>query len=116
VLERQATQRAAELLDREQQISDQLSVAREQAGQVHASAARTADRLRQESEAAAEEARVRAATDLQRRRNHAAQEIARLEKIRVDVQAEIARLTATLTNALGASPAAVSDDTAPTAQ
>jgi hypothetical protein len=103
VLERQAAQRAAELLDREQQISDQLSVAREQAGQLHASATRTADRLRQESEAAAEEARVRAAADLQRQRNQAEQEIARLEKVRVDVRAEIARLTDMLANELGPS-------------
>jgi hypothetical protein len=61
--------------------------------------------LRQESDAAAEEARVRAATDLQRQRNQAAQEIARLEKVRVDVQAEIARLTEMLADALGPSRA-----------
>jgi hypothetical protein len=88
--------------EREQQIADQLSAAREQADQLHAAAARTADRLRQESEAAAEEAKLRAATDIQRQRDQAAQEIARLDKVQADVRTELARLNDVLSNELAA--------------
>ena len=87
---------------REQQIADQLSAAREQADQLHAAAARTADRLRQESEAAAEEAKLRAATDIQRQRDQATQEISRLDKVQADVRSELARLNDVLANELSA--------------
>jgi hypothetical protein len=100
VLEQQASQRSAELQEREQQIADQLVAAREQADQLHAAAARTADRLRQESEAAAEEAKLRVTTDIQRQRDQAAQEIARLDKLQSDVRSELARLNEVLTNEL----------------
>ena len=97
-------QRSAELQEREQQIADQLDAAREQADQLHAAAARTADRLRQESEAAAEEAKLRAATDIQRQRDQHAQEIARLDKVQSDVRAELGRLNDVLSNELAAGP------------
>jgi DivIVA domain-containing protein len=100
VLEQQAAQRNAELQEREQQIADQLVAAREAADQLHAAAARTADRLRQESEAAAEEKKLRAATDIQRQRDQATQEITRLEKVQRDVRAELARLNEVLSNEL----------------
>ena len=67
-----------------------------------AEVARTADRLRQESEAAAEEAKLRAATDIQRQRDQAAQEIARLDKVQADVRTELGRLNDVLSNELAA--------------
>jgi len=102
-----AKDEVSELQEREQQIADQLSAAREQADQLHAAAARTADRLRQESEAAAEEAKLRAATDIQRQRDQAQQEIARLDKVQSDVRAELGRLNDVLSNQLAAGPRAV---------
>ena len=82
LLEQQAAQRNAELQEREQQIADQLTAAREQADQLHAAAARAADRLREESEAAAEETSCAPRPPRKRQQDQAAQEIARLNACR----------------------------------
>src|SRR5947199_99111 len=69
---------------------------------MHAAATRAADRLRQESEAAAEETRARAESAAQRQRDSASQEIARLSALQQDVRSELARLAEVLTNELAA--------------
>jgi membrane protein involved in colicin uptake len=102
VLEQQTAQRNAELHDREQQIADQLATAREQADQLQSVAVRTAERLRQEAEAAAAEAKLWVATEIQRQRDQAVQEMTRLEKVHADVRSELARLAEVLSNELDA--------------
>ncbi len=96
VLEQHAAERAAELGAREQEITDQLAAAREQADELHAGAVAAAARLRKESESAAEGVRRSAAAAAQREQERSAQEVERLTALQADVRSELGRLAAVL--------------------
>lgn len=96
--EQQAARRNAELHDREQQIANQLSSARDQADQLHATAARAADRLREEAVAAAEETKIRAEGAAKRMIGEATQKVAKLTTLQDNVRSELHRLAEVLSN------------------
>jgi hypothetical protein len=64
---------------------------------------RAADRLQEESVAAAEETKLRAETAAKRQLDQAAQEIARLSALQSDVRSELGRLAQMLSNELASS-------------
>jgi hypothetical protein len=94
------------LQEREQQIGEQLTAAREQAEQLQANAARAAERLREESEEAAEQTRQRADADARRRLDEAGKEIARLSGLEADVRSELAQLAQLISAELASAQAA----------
>jgi len=96
--EQQAARRSAELQDREQHIADQLNSARDQADQLHATAARAADRLREEAVAAAEETTLRAESAAKRLVGQATQEVTRLTTLQDGIRSELQRLAEMLSN------------------
>ncbi|MGD9988125.1 hypothetical protein [Pseudonocardia sp.] len=77
--------------------------------ELHATATRAAERLRQESEEAAAEARTRAEQAAQRREEKATQELMRLTSLQDDVRGELSRLAGVLATELGRSAPAPRD-------
>ena len=99
-LDQVAGRRAGELQEREQQIAAQLDAAHAEAAQLHAAASRAADRLLQESEATADEIRIRAHTAAKKTHDQAEHDLMRLSALRGDVHNALARLAETLINEL----------------
>jgi uncharacterized phage infection (PIP) family protein YhgE len=99
-LDQVAGRRSGELQEREQQIAAQLDAAHAEAAQLHAAATRAADRLLQESEATADEIRIRAQTSAKKTHDQAEQDLMRLSAVRGNVHDALARLAETLINEL----------------
>jgi DNA anti-recombination protein RmuC len=100
----QAAQRTADLQQREQQIAEQLEVARNEAEAVEAAARRAADQYRERMQADAEEVVARARSEAGQIRDQAAQELARLTGLQDNVRAELARLATLLTQESARAP------------
>jgi DivIVA domain-containing protein len=92
----QAAQRTADLQQREQQIAEQLAIARNEAEAVEAAALRAADQYRGRVQADAEEIVARARSEAGQIRDQAAQELSRLTGLQDSVRAELARLATLL--------------------
>jgi len=92
----QAAQRTADLQQREQQIAEQLEIARNEAEAVEAAARRAADQYRGRMQADAEEIVARARSEAGQIRDQAAQELSRLTVLEDNVRAELARLATLL--------------------
>ena len=92
LLDQQAAQRTAELLDREKQVEAQLESARAEASSLQDAARIAADTYRRQADADAEAVRDRAALDAARLREQAAQEVARLDTLQRSTQTELGRL------------------------
>lgn len=92
LLDQQAAQRTAEVVDREKQVEAQLDSARAEAASVQDAARIAADTYRRQADADAESVRERAALDAARLREQAAQEVARLDALQRGTQTELARL------------------------
>jgi len=99
-LDQAAGRRAAELHEREQQIAAQLEATRADIQQLHAAATRAADRLCQESEATADEIRIRAESAAKNARDHAEHDLMRLSTLRGNVYDRLSRLADVLINEL----------------
>ena len=99
-LDQAAGRRAAELHEREQQIAGQLEATRADIQQLHAAATRAADRLCQESEATADEIRIRAESAAKNARDHAEHDLMRLSTLRGNVYDRLSRLADVLINEL----------------
>jgi len=93
----QASQRTADLQQREQQLAEQLESARKEAAAVEGAARRAADQYRQRVQADAEEIVTRARSEAGQIRDQASQELDRLTGLQDSVRAELARLAALLT-------------------
>lgn len=92
LLDQQAAQRTAELVDREKQVEAQLESARAEASSVQDAARIAADTYRRQADADAEALRERAALDAARLREQATQEVARLDSLQRGTQTELGRL------------------------
>ena len=101
-LDQTAGRRAADLHEREQQIAAQLEATRADVQQLHAAATRAADRLGQESEATADEIRIRAESAAKNARDQAEHDLMRLSTLRSNVYDRLSRLADVLINELSA--------------
>jgi hypothetical protein len=99
-LDQVAGRRAAELHEREQQIAAQRDATRADIAQLHAAATRAADRLCRESEATADEVRIRAESAAKNAREHAEHDLTRLSALRGNVYDRLSRLADVLINEL----------------
>lgn len=106
VLDGKAAQRSAELLEREQQIGEQLAAARAEAGAVREAADREAQRGVEQADADARQVRDRAAQEARELVAQAGKEADRLGAVQVEARTDITRLVELLTVqlALGAPP------------
>ncbi len=100
-MDQEAARRQVELKEREQQVVDQLSSARNEAEQVLAAAQHKAQRLGDEADARAADLIGRAEQTASRKQEAAEHELRRLRSLQVGVRNEIARLHRTLAGELG---------------
>jgi cell division septum initiation protein DivIVA len=103
-LDQEAAQRKVELDERERQIGEQATAARDDSERMLAEVRRQTDQLHQEAVARAEQERTKAEKNIRDRQDSAEQELGRLRGLHDEVRGQLARLLESLANEFGMLP------------
>lgn len=103
--DRQASETAAQLRERERRAADELAAAREEAEAVRAAARRDAERIHSDVEAVARDVRTQAERWAEQQQAAAAREVERLTELRSTVHRDLARLAEVLAAGRADAPA-----------
>lgn len=103
-LDQEAAQRKVELDERERQIGEQASSARDDTERMLSEVRRQADQLHHEAAARAEQERLKAEKSIRERQEAAEHELGRLRALHDEVRGQLARLLESLANEFGVMP------------